>query len=175
MKIRGFVLYRIFYRDQAGKDFIAYIGRTKQPLQTRIRGHLFAKPMHRTICIEQVTRIEYIQLPTEADMNLYEIYYILKEKPPLNVDDKTRDELTVALPELGWKEFSPPLWEKWREELRAIEDERGKMRRRVNDIPQELRVLRSQWKMGEITEDEYWARKDAITEEEREIRKRLYG
>lgn len=175
MRIQGFVLYRIFYRDHAGKDFIAYIGRTKQPLQTRIRGHLFAKPMHRTISIDQVTKIEYAQLPTEADMNLYEIYCILKEKPPLNVDDKTKDGLTVAMPELTWKEFSPPLWEKWRDKLKAIEDEHRRMRRRVNDIPQELRVLRSQWKMGELTEEEYWARKDAIMEEEREIRKKLYG
>lgn len=174
MKVQGFLLYRIFYRNQSGENFIAYIGRTKQLLQTRIRGHLFAKPMHRTISIEQVTRIEYASLQTEADMNLYEIYYILKEKPPLNVDDKTRDGLTVELPELAWAEFEPPLWEKWREELRAMEDVRGKMRRRVNDIPQELRVLRSQRKMGEITEEEYWAKKDALTEEEREIRKKLY-
>ena len=154
MRIQGFILYRIFYRGARGKDTIVYIGRTKQPLQTRIRGH---------------------QLPTEADMNLYEIYYILKEKPPLNVDDKTRDKLTVALPELTWTEFRPPLWEKWRKELKEIEDERGKLRRRSLDIPQEVRVLRSRWKMGEITEEEYWAQKDALMEEERRIRKKLYG
>lgn len=174
MRIQGFILYRIFYRGARGKDTIVYIGRTKQPLQARIRGHLFAKPMHRTISIEQVTKIEYAQLPTEADMNLYEIYYILKEKPPLNVDDKTRDKLTVSLPELTWTEFRPPLWEKWRKELEEIEDERGKLRRRSLDIPQEIRVLRSRWKMGEITEEEYWAQKDALTEEERRIRKKLY-
>ena len=148
MSVRGFLLYRIFYQGAGGKDTIVYIGRTKQPLQTRIRGHLFAKPMHRTISIEQVTKIEYAQLPTEADMNLYEIYYILKEKPPLNVDDKTRDKLTVALPELTWTEFRPLLWEKWRKELKEIEDKRGKLRRRSLDIPQEVRVLRSRWKMG---------------------------
>lgn len=175
MKVQGFILYRFFYRDARGHDSIVYIGRTKQPLQTRIRGHLFAKPMHRTISIEQVTKIEYAQLQTEADMNLYEIYYILKEKPLLNVDDKTRDGLTVSLPELKWTEFWPPLWEKWRNELRQIDDERGKMRRRSLDIPQEVRVLRSQRKMGEIPEDEYWAKKDALMEEERRIQKNLYG
>lgn len=175
VKIQGFLLYRIFYRGAGGKDTIVYVGRTKQPLQTRIRGHLFAKPMHRTISIEQVTKIEYARLQTEADMNLYEIYYILKEKPPLNVDDKTRDRLTVSLPELTWTEFRPPLWDKWMKELKAIEDERGKMRRRSLDIPQEIRVLRSRWKMGEITEDEYWAKRDALMEEERRIRTKLYG
>lgn len=175
MKVQGFILYRFFYRGAGGKDTIVYIGRTKQPLQTRIRGHLFAKPMHRSISIEQVTRIEFARLPTEADMNMYEIYYILKEKPLLNVDDKTNDSLTVSLPELAWTEFRPPLWEKWRKELREIEDERGRLRRRVYDIPQEVRVLRSQWKMGKITEAEYWAEKDALMDEEREIRKKLYG
>ena len=175
MMVRGFLLYRILYQGAGGKDTIVYIGMTKQPLQTRIRGHLFAKPMHRTISIEQVTKIEYARLQTEADMNLYEIYYILKEKPPLNVDDKTRDRLTVSLPELTWTEFRPPLWDKWMKELKAIEDERGKMRRRSLDIPQEVRVLRSRWKMGEITEDEYWAKKDALMEEERRIRTKLYG
>ena len=65
MSMRGFLLYRIFYQGAGGKDTIVYIGRTKQPLQTRIRGHLFAKPMHRTISIEQVTKIEYAQLPTD--------------------------------------------------------------------------------------------------------------
>ena len=65
--------------------------------------------------------------------------------------------------------------EKWRKELKEIEDERGKLRRRSLDIPQEVRVLRSRWKMGEITEEEYWAQKDALMEEERRIRKKLYG
>ena len=71
--IQGFVLYRIFYGEH-----IVYVGRTKQPLQNRIRGHLFGKPMHRKIDIEQVSRIEYAEFKTEADMNLYEIYFILK-------------------------------------------------------------------------------------------------
>ena len=83
-----FIIYRIFYDDQ-----IVYVGRTKQPLTTRIHGHLFQKPMHRTVHIDQVSKIEYATLQTEADMNLYEIYYILKYHPPLNVDDKARDRI----------------------------------------------------------------------------------
>lgn len=37
-------LYRIYYGD-----IIVYVGRTNQPLSTRIRGHLFKRPMHRTL------------------------------------------------------------------------------------------------------------------------------
>lgn len=79
---------------------------------------MFAKPMHRAIDIHNVTKIEYTELRTEADMNLYEIYFINLWNPPLNVDDKARDSLTITLPELEWTEFIPAKWEerywKWR-------------------------------------------------------------
>ena len=109
---KGFILYRIYYGE-----CMAYLGRTKQPLQARIRGHMFASPMHRAIDIHNVTRIEYTELSTEADMDLYEIYFINLWKPPLNVDDKARDSLTIRLPELEWKEFVPARWEEWKKEL----------------------------------------------------------
>ena len=118
MRVQGFLIYRIWYGN-----CLVYVGRTKQPLQSRIRGHLFSKPMHRTVNIEQVTKIEYAELGSEADMNLYEIYYILRLHPPLNVDDKARDDLSVTLPELEWKEFTTPLWEGWRQEI-AKQDSR---------------------------------------------------
>lgn len=51
---KGFILYRIWYGDH-----LAYLGRTKQPLRARIRGHMFNKPMHRSIDIHNVTKIEY--------------------------------------------------------------------------------------------------------------------
>lgn len=44
-------LYKIYY-----DDVLVYLGRTKQPLQTRLRGHFFKKPMHRVIDIQQVSR-----------------------------------------------------------------------------------------------------------------------
>ena len=101
---KGFILYRIYYGDT-----IIYLGRTKQSLQNRIRGHLFKKPMHRSIDINEVTKIEYADFDSEADMNVYEIYYINLYKPPLNVDDKCKDNLTVSLPEIEWKLFDTPL------------------------------------------------------------------
>ena len=55
-------------------------------------------------------------------MNLYEIYFINLWKPPLNVDDKAKDELSIVLPELKWKEFIPVNWEKWRGQLSANRD-----------------------------------------------------
>lgn len=125
---KGFILYRIWYGE-----CLAYLGRTKQPLQTRIRGHMFARPMHRAINIHNVTKIEYSQLQTEADMNLYEIYFINLWKPPLNVDDKARDELTIALPGLEWSEFHPTNWDEWKQRLKS-EDMYGWRKQRNEKI-----------------------------------------
>ena len=111
---KGFILYKIWYGD-----CLAYLGRTKQPLQARMRGHMFAKPMHRAIDIHNVTKREYTMLSTEADMNLYEIYFINLYKPPLNVDDKAKDNLTIVLPDLEWTEFVPSKWEEWKSQLKS--------------------------------------------------------
>lgn len=80
---------------------------------------MFAKPMHRAIDIHNVTKIEYTMLSTEADMNLYEIYFINLYKPPLNVDDKAKDNLTIVLPDLEWTEFVPSKWEEWKSQLKS--------------------------------------------------------
>lgn len=109
---KGYILYRIWYGN-----CLAYVGRTKQPLQARIHGHMFAKPMHRAIDIHKVTGIEYAGLQTEADMNLYEIYFINLWKPPLNVDDKARDKLTIKLPDLEWETFIPSNWDEWKQKI----------------------------------------------------------
>lgn len=170
MTARGFIVYRIYYEDG-----LVYVGRTKQPLQNRIRGHLFGKPMHRTIGIELVTKIEYAELQTEADMNLYEIYYILKLHPPLNVDDKTPDFPTVTLPELEWKEFHTHLWQKWIGEIAERSTKYQKMRRRFREIPEAFRVLRSAYRMGEIGEDEYYRRKSELEQEQEHLSKKLWG
>ncbi len=150
MKIQGFLVYRVWYGNT-----LVYVGRTKQPLQDRIRGHLFQRPMHRTIDIAQVTKIEYAEFKTEADMNLYEIYFILKEHPPLNVDDKAKDFPTVELPPVEWKEFSTRLWDKWTDELERKASERERLLRRYHQIPEDIRVVRSKYRTGEIDIDEY--------------------
>lgn len=170
MKIQGFLVYRIWYGDD-----LVYIGRTKQPLQNRIRGHLFQKPMHRTLSIDLVTKIEYAELQTEADMNLYEIYFILREHPPLNVDDKTRDYPTVELPPVAWSEFTTPLWEKWKNELHTKSTNREKMLRRYRQIQEDIRIVNSLHRTGEIGEDEFWERRDALKEESKKLEKALWG
>lgn len=155
--IQGYILYKIYYGD-----CLVYLGRTKQALQSRIRGHLFQRPMHRSICIDLVTRIEYAEFKTEADMNLYEIYFINLWKPPLNIDDKCRDGLTVHLPEVAWVQYVPQLWEKWKEEIRQ-KDISYNMKTQERAAQAELtRIMRQKWHIGEITEEEYYAFKESL-------------
>ncbi len=111
-KFSGFVLYRIYYGDT-----IVYVGRTMQPLHDRIRGHVFGNPMHRKIDIDQVSKIEYADFCTQADMYLYEVYFINKYHPKLNKDDKAHDDLTIELPPVDWRLFYTPLFEKWRNKI----------------------------------------------------------
>lgn len=152
---KGFILYRIYY--DLG---IVYLGRTKQPLQSRLRGHMLAKPMHRAIDIHNVTRIEYTELPTEADMFLYEIYFINRWKPPLNRDDKAGDDLSISLPDLEWSVFTPANWERWKTDIRRYDAE-YQMRQQDKVAYAELvREMRRKWHKGEITEDEYYRIKE---------------
>ena len=150
-KIQGFILYRIWYGDT-----LVYLGRTKQPLQSRIHGHLFKKPMHRSIAINLVTKIDYAEFKTESDMNLYEIYFINLWKPPLNIDDKCKDELTVNLPDVEWNTFTTPLWSKWKNEITAI-DKEYEMKKQEKAAKIEMdRIMSEKWHSGEITEEEYY-------------------
>lgn len=151
------ILYRIYY-----DNCLVYLCRTNQPLQNRIRGHLFKKPMHRVINIDQVTKIEYCEFDTIADMYLYEIYFINLYKPPLNVDDKARDDLTVKLPDVEWKLGEFPLWDKWKEEIRKSDDACREAKDRMKSLYAQRQNLRNEKHAGNITEDEYWDKLNEI-------------
>jgi hypothetical protein len=119
-----FTLYKIYYGDA-----LAYLGRTRQPLKRRLHGHFFKKKLHKAIDIFKVTRIEYAEFPTCADMYLYEIYNINKLHPLLNRDDAAEDELTVALPEAAFAEFHCDLMDKWKAQVLVLQEEQRERRR----------------------------------------------
>lgn len=117
-----YILYKIFYNSSNG-EFIAYLGRTKQRINARLRGHFKQFPMHKLIDIFSVSHIEIAECKTEADMFLYEIYYINKYRPTLNRDDKSKEELTIVLPELDFKTLhNEEIMEKWKQEIRSDMD-----------------------------------------------------
>ena len=151
----GFFLYRIYYGDH-----LVYLGRTMQPLQNRIRGHLFKKPMHREIDIHQVTKIEYATFQSQADMNVYEVYLINLWKPPLNKDDKAHDNLTFQIPDVEWKLFQTHLWNKWEQEIDEIDREEERRRQAKIDAFNQQQDMRRKWLAGEITAEEYYTFRD---------------
>lgn len=153
----GFTLYRIWYGD-----CIVYLGRTMQPLQNRIRGHLFKKPMHREISIDLVSKIEYATFQSQADMYLYEIYFINLWHPALNKDDKARDALTISLPQVEWKTFSTHLWDKWKKEIEEKDLADQAQRKAKAEALERKQEMRRKLRAGEITEEEYDAFLDEI-------------
>lgn len=175
-KEKTHTLYRIWYDDE-----IVYLGRTNQPLQSRLHGHFFKKPMHREIDIFKVTKIEKTEFSTIADMYLYEIYFINVYKPYLNKDDKASDELSVDLPEVQWVRFEPPLMDKWKsqiqerdsankETLAVLERRKKQLEKEIHDLRVEMCDVRK--KYGEQSpEMELFVNKyDALNNEHRTIR-----
>lgn len=108
-------LYKIYYNKQ--KPFLAYIGRTRNDLTQRLRHHFYGHVLQKKLDIAQVSHIEYAEFATTADMFVTEIVLINQCKPPLNVDDKAHDELTLNIDLAGieWQPWNKPhLIEKWK-------------------------------------------------------------
>jgi len=114
-------LYKIYYTCPNAPPFLAYIGRTKNDLTARFRQHFTGHVLMKSLDIFGVSHIEYAELKTTADMYVAEIVLINTLKPPLNVDDKAQDglTLTVDLSALQWRVWDKPhLMEKWKEGLK---------------------------------------------------------
>lgn len=123
-------------------------------LQDRLRGHFFKIPHMREIDINQVTKIEYAEFETNADMNVYEIYLINKFKPLLNKDDKTKDHLTIELPEVEFKQYFCPLLDKWKHQIR-LKDIEYKNKKEENTRMAEVFRKQRKIKSDTLPYDEY--------------------
>lgn len=166
MTNRKFILYRIYYGDA-----VVYLGRTKQPLQTRIHEHLFKKPMVRSLFIDQISKIEYAEFQSEADMYVYEVYFINLWKPPLNVDDKSKDSLNIRLPNVRWEEFQTPLWDKWKQEIHDRDTQYDMHRSERAAMVEARRLLYYKRRDGEISEEEFEKAEEAWHEKFNEVEK----
>ena len=160
-KEKQFILYKIYY-DYDGKEKLVYLGRTKQPLRQRLYNHFFKPSLMRTLSLNITCKVEYTLCKTEADMNLYEIYYINLYKPTLNVDDKCKDDMTVSLPDLEWIEWKDDIINKWKDkynEKHNFFDEKYRVWNQYVEVGQ--RAARMLKIAGRITEGEYYDYKEA--------------
>ena len=98
--MKNFFLYRIYYDNR-----IVYIGRTTQPLTRRLYQHMNKPANLIKLNPLLVDKVEFAECCSEADMCLYEVYYINLLHPELNEDAKAEDELTLSLPPLNWSVF----------------------------------------------------------------------
>ena len=89
----------MFYDDNGE---IVYVGKTIQ-FRRRMQRHFVSEEGR--FKDKGITRIDMAKTKSEADMHLYEMYYINKYKPEYNEKDLGYDELTVELPSLIFEDM----------------------------------------------------------------------
>lgn len=85
------------------KGEVVYVGQT-QDVYKRFKTH-FCKSGHLpNECLDNVDYVEYAEVNTHAEMDIYEIYYIDMFKPKYNQYFKynLKEKITFKLPELIW-------------------------------------------------------------------------
>lgn len=158
--VAGNYLYKIYYRTESGDEELVYVGRTRQKIAERLRGHFAGKAMMRKLDPRLLTKVEVASFPTVADMYLYEIYYINLYKPELNRDDKAKDELTVHLPPALFEEFdlSRLNMKKYRTTADSEDADRKRRYEEFNALHElraaKRRELKEKLEAGEITEEQ---------------------
>ncbi len=92
------------YRFIDKLENVIYVGKSKQDLQQRFKGHQHLPEN----CYSMVEKIEYIECPTEADMSIKEIYYINKYRNnpiSFNLQDVTDLPTTISFDD-KWEMYS---------------------------------------------------------------------
>lgn len=107
------------YRFLDKEENIIYVGKSKQDLVQRFRGHLHLPDA----CYSLTYKIEYIECATVSDMSIKEIYYINKYRHDgafFNVLDMTDVPVSVEFDDT-WKQYKGPLGEHFHHSLNYIE------------------------------------------------------
>ncbi len=105
-KLEDEIVYYV-YRFLDESDNIIYVGKSKQSLEQRFRGHGHLPKQ----CYDLVYKIEFIECPTESDMSIKEIYYINKyhnNKNFFNILDTTELPMSVVFDD-EWIMYEGPL------------------------------------------------------------------
>lgn len=95
------------YRFLDKKKNVIYVGKSKQDLEQRFRGHLHLPDA----CYDLTYKIEYIECATESDMSIKEIYYIniyRHDGDFFNVLDTADVSVSVEFKD-KWKQYMGPL------------------------------------------------------------------
>lgn len=100
------------------EDFeVIYVGRTVN-LNNRMRQHFGGKKGHLPVdCYKAVSRVDYLELNSKADMNIVELYFIGKYRPMYNTKDNTSN-VSLEINELkyAWLKYDPKKSKQWYED-----------------------------------------------------------
>lgn len=96
-------IYRLY---NANKEII-YVGKTVNKFTKRIRTHFtnYKKYNKNGFWRKKVKYFDVAEVETEANLCLYEIYYINKIKPKNNTSNMGEGKLTVTLEDLNFSEI----------------------------------------------------------------------
>lgn len=70
---------------------IIYVGKTTRKINTRMNEHFSKRGHLPNKCYDNVGKIEYIEVSSDADARLVELYLINKYKPKYNIEGKAQD------------------------------------------------------------------------------------
>lgn len=81
---------------------VVYVGKSTQGLGSRLLSTVYENDRYKTVRYFSYTLIE-----NRSDTSIYEIYYISKLKPLLNIESNHIEDTTLILPELEFTELKP--------------------------------------------------------------------
>ena len=84
------IIYRYFNKHNE----VIYVGLTARPLNKRVKEH------QAELLQTETDHIDFAEVKSEADMRMYELYYINKYRPKYNKRDLYFDGHNLQLPEL---------------------------------------------------------------------------
>lgn len=93
------------YRFLDESKEVVYVGKTKQPIEKRMRihfsnsGHLGKRQIAKVKCVE------FIELENRTEMDIAELYYINKWKPLFNIQSKYDDDCLTYSRDDTWEVF----------------------------------------------------------------------
>ncbi|MGN1327075.1 MAG: GIY-YIG nuclease family protein [Clostridia bacterium] len=92
-----YFLYRFLDKD----NNIIYVGKTTKSMKKRMNGHKHCPKQ----CYKERKEIQYAELETEADLFIYEVYYINKYMPKYNKATKYQQSPQGQIVGLVWKDY----------------------------------------------------------------------
>ena len=98
-KNQSFNVYRFI--DELGN--IIYVGKTIS-MKNRMRRH-FTFGHISSECYDRVVKIEYIELNSKTDMDIYELYFINKYNCEYNIKSKNDDTFDMCIDNVEWKGY----------------------------------------------------------------------